>query len=243
MRAPDAHNGTSELLVDAVMTSIARSESTWFTLGLAPLAGDVGRALVFARRAFAALYDFGGLYRYKAKFRPGAFWPIFLAYPSSQGAIVSIVDALGAFAVGGFVRFAVATFLRGPTALLRWLTILLVPWIALLAVAPAERWFGAPAAKWSWIVFDIAVFLALRHLLRRPSVLVATILALAVTSDFGLTVLSVVRNPAITNQVTTLGIATLACLAPAIAATLLWGTRTRLARQRELELLRGVQRS
>lgn len=237
VRAPDAPNGTGELLVDAAMRSVART-STWFTLGLAPLAGNVGRALVFARQAFASLYDFGGLYRYKAKFRPDSFWPIFLAYPSTQGPVRSVVDALRAFAPGGFLRFGLATFLRGPKALLRWLTMLLIPWIILLAFAPAEPWFGAPAAKWAWIVFDVVVFVALRRLLRQPTVIVATLLALAVTSDCGLTLVSVLRNPALTAHLASLGIAAVACLAPAVAATLLWGTRTRLARQRDLEAMR-----
>ena len=41
LRAPEAPNGTSELLVDAAMREAASDGVRYVTLGLAPLAGEV----------------------------------------------------------------------------------------------------------------------------------------------------------------------------------------------------------
>jgi phosphatidylglycerol lysyltransferase len=118
LRAREAPNGTNELLIDAVMRWAASSGCTWLTLGLAPLAGDVPAALRVMRRATAALYDFDGLYRFKAKFRPASWAPIYLAYPEAQGAIVSVVDALSAFAGGDLFGFGVRSLQHRTRAVL-----------------------------------------------------------------------------------------------------------------------------
>ena len=51
IRAPDAPNGTAELLVDEAMRAAAAVEDQEVTLGLAPLAGPLAWPLRFARRA------------------------------------------------------------------------------------------------------------------------------------------------------------------------------------------------
>jgi phosphatidylglycerol lysyltransferase len=130
LRDPMAPNGTAELLVDAVMRWAAASGSAWVTLGLAPLAGEVSGLLRLARKSSTALYDFHGLRAYKAKLRPSWWMPVYLSFPTTQGAIVSLVDALAAFTSGGFVRFGLRSLSRAPrtTLILRTLTTLLMPW-------------------------------------------------------------------------------------------------------------------
>ncbi|HEX7477184.1 MAG TPA: DUF2156 domain-containing protein [Polyangiales bacterium] len=119
VRDPDAPNGTSELLVDAVMRWLATTTSTWLTLGLTPLAGDVAGILRLARDQSAWLYDFKGLHAYKAKLRPNAWSPIYLSYPATQSEFLSIVDVLAAFARGGFLLFGIRSLLRAPSVILR----------------------------------------------------------------------------------------------------------------------------
>jgi phosphatidylglycerol lysyltransferase len=226
VRDPEAPNGTAELLVDAVMRWAADQGSDWLTLGLAPLAGDVSRPLRLARRSTALLYDFEGLRAYKAKLRPHAWTPIWLAFPQGQGVAASIIDALAAFTKGGLVRFGVRTLLRGPTAALRVLAALLVPWTILLALAPSVRWFGSPWVKWAWVAFDVLVAGGLFRLLRRPSTGLATSLAVAVTTDAVLTfVQALVWNFPRAKGAGELAMISLACAAPLLAAIVLWGAR------------------
>jgi phosphatidylglycerol lysyltransferase len=101
MRDPHAPNGTIELLVDAVMRWASNQGSSWLTLGAAPLSGDVPLLLRVARKQMAFLYDFEGLRSFKAKLRPKQWHPIYVSYPTAQGAFPSIVDVLAAFARKG----------------------------------------------------------------------------------------------------------------------------------------------
>jgi phosphatidylglycerol lysyltransferase len=98
VRLPAAPSGTVELLVDAVMRWASEQGSTWLTLGLAPLSGDVPLLLRLARKRMAFLYNFDGLRRFKAKLRPVEWHPIYVSYPPAQGAFLSMVDVLTAFA-------------------------------------------------------------------------------------------------------------------------------------------------
>ena len=101
VRAPWAPNGTVELLVDAAMHWAAEQGCPWFTLGLAPLSGEVPRLLRIARKRLAFLYNFDGLRYFKAKLRPTKWQPIFLSYPAGQGALATLLDVLAAFARNG----------------------------------------------------------------------------------------------------------------------------------------------
>ncbi|HKU42336.1 MAG TPA: DUF2156 domain-containing protein, partial [Polyangiales bacterium] len=147
VRDPTAPNGTSELLVDAVMGWAAAHGCSWLTLGLAPLAGEVGAGLRWARRLSSPLYDFDGLRVYKDKLRPHSWTDIYLSYPESQHALTSLWDALRAFAPEGLLRFGVQSLLRGPAVVVAVLAALLVPWTLLLAAAPARHWFGSAYLK------------------------------------------------------------------------------------------------
>jgi phosphatidylglycerol lysyltransferase len=229
IRDPDAPNGTSELLVDAVMSLAHASGVSWLTLGLAPLAGDVGGPLRAARRGTTWFYDFQGLRRYREKLRPQSWIPIYLAFPRTQGALRSLADALSAFTNGGFLRFGLRTLVRGPLSLLRLLALLLPAWMLLLALAPTAHWFGSAWIKWGWIAFDGVLVLGLVRLLRKPSDRLFTVLAVAVSLD---TVVTWVEAFDVARRVEGAmehSLLFLACAAPAVAAFLLWGARrTRL---------------
>ena len=112
VRAPDAPNGTVELLVDTVMRAVASFGLSEVTLGLAPLAGDVARWLRFARWAGSGFYDFEGLRRFKAKLRPHEWEPIYLCAGPGGSKMIALRDSLRAFAAGSLVGFAMRTLFR-----------------------------------------------------------------------------------------------------------------------------------
>ncbi len=114
IRAPDAPNGTVELLVDAAMRNAAEQGSNHLTLGLSPLAGDVGFLLSSARKCGRAFYNFSGLRAFKAKFRPHEWAPVYVAHPPGGNSPLAIIDSLGAFARGDFFHFGIEALMRGP---------------------------------------------------------------------------------------------------------------------------------
>ncbi|KYF82203.1 hypothetical protein BE11_13835 [Sorangium cellulosum] len=226
LRDPAAPNGTAELLVDQAMRTAAAEGCLYVTLGLAPLAGPVGGGLRAARRLGARLYDFRGLYAFKAKLRPDRWEPIHLAYPPGGHGAVAIHDVLAAFARGGLLRFGVATLLRGPAVVFELLGYLLIPWTALLALSPAARWFPSPAVKWAWVAFDVCLSLAMLRLSRRlrPSLLL--LMAALVTCDAALTLIeALLFNLPRMRGALDLAIVGVAIAAPTVAAILLWSAR------------------
>jgi len=98
VRSPDAPNGTMELVVDKVLRWAAAQGSPWLSLGLAPLSGDVPLPLRIARKRLAFLYNFAGLHHFKAKLCPSEWIPLHVAYPHSQGPVMTVIDVLAAFA-------------------------------------------------------------------------------------------------------------------------------------------------
>jgi phosphatidylglycerol lysyltransferase len=238
LRDPAAPNGTAELLVDAAMTALAREGSRYVTLGLAPLAGPVAGLLGAARHLLVGLYDFRGVYAFRAKLRPQSWDPIHLLYPTGRApaalaATAALLDALAAFARGNLAGFGVETLLRGPALVVRALALLLVPWIALLAAVPA-RHFPASAVRHAWVVFDLLLVAALLALASRWRRWLGLLLAVAVTADALVTWTEVLlfNAPRTRGVVEWLGLA-VAALAPTCAAVILWkagGHRRRIAR-------------
>jgi len=227
VRDPAAPNGTAELLIDGVMRWAGQQGSHWLTLGLAPLAGDVSPLLRAARSSGRLLYDFKGLRSYKAKLEPEQWVRIFLAYPPTQGAFRSVLDALWAFTRTGFWSFGWRTLTRGPIVVVRALAVLLLPWTLLLSVAPAEPWFGSPWLKWSWVVFDLVVAAGLFRFLYKRHTSSLTPLAIAVTADALLTpVQAVLWNLKHARELLDYVVIALACLAPLLASIVLWGARS-----------------
>jgi phosphatidylglycerol lysyltransferase len=186
IRAPTAPNGTTELLVDAVMVAAARLGSAYLTLGLSPLAGSVAPALGFARRYATPLYDFAGLRGFKAKFRPLCWAPIYLSFPEQFSALGAVIESLRAFSRRGLLRYGVEAVLRGPTIVVSALAWLLVPWTLLLASLD-ERWFPAVWVHAAWVGFDLALFAALLSLARRFRAWLSAAIVGAVSLDAVLT--------------------------------------------------------
>ena len=227
LRSPDAPNGTPELLVDAAMRTAAADGSTYVTLGLAPLAGEIGPWLRLARRTGYPLYDFRGIQAFKAKLRPQSWSPVHVSYPRAQSAIATVVDVLAAFARGGLLRFGARTLLRRPAVLIQALALVLVPWTILIALADTQRWFPSPAVKWAWVAFDAALAPALSSLARRWRRGLDTLLATLVTADAVLTAVQLVtwnlrREP---RSALTWIVGAISVIAPALAAALLWAGR------------------
>jgi phosphatidylglycerol lysyltransferase len=227
IRAPEAPNGTAELLIDAAMRAAAAEGSRYLTLGLAPLAGPIGPWLRVARRTGLPLYDFHGVHAFKAKLRPQLWSPVFLSYPRGQLGIATVYDALAAFARGGLLRFGLQTLLRRPAVLVRALALILIPWTILMACAPSARWFPSPAVKWSWVAFDAVLALALTSLARRWRRGLDTLLAALVTADAAVTLVqadawNLRHGPR--NALTWI-VAAISVIAPSLAAALLWFAR------------------
>jgi phosphatidylglycerol lysyltransferase len=227
VRDPGAPNGTGELLIDGVMRWAQARGSSWLTLGLAPLAGDVSPLLRAARSSGGVLYDFEGLRSYKAKLSPELWLPIFLSYPPEQSAWRSLLDALVAFTKTGLWHFGWRTLTRGPIVVLRVLAVLLVPWTLLLALAPARHFFAHAWIKWSWVAFDVLVACGLFRFLSKRNTSLLTLLAVAVTADAVLTpVQAALWNLPRAAGLLDVALISLGCAAPILAAIVLWGARS-----------------
>lgn len=110
VRSPQAPNGTTELLLDGAMRSMAARDARCVTLGLSPLSvrADVSQpdqplwlqATLAATRSFGQrFYNFEGLDAFKAKFRPDHWEPL---YALSSGRAFSPTDLYAiAAAFGG----------------------------------------------------------------------------------------------------------------------------------------------
>jgi phosphatidylglycerol lysyltransferase len=226
LRDPAAPNGTVELLVDAGMRAAAAANVQLVTLGLSPLAGEVGPALRSARQLGRALYAFEGLRSFTAKLAPRQWDPIFLAHPPRTSSVVAIADTLTAFARGGLLRFGVQTLLRGPAIVFRLLAALLVVWTIALALPMTGRWFPSPVLQYGWVAFDVGLFVALFALARRWRQPLADAVAIAVTADAVLTLAeAVLWNVPNSRGVVDDLVLLAAVLAPTIAAVLLWNAR------------------
>ncbi|MCO4769097.1 MAG: DUF2156 domain-containing protein, partial [Deltaproteobacteria bacterium] len=150
IRAPEAPNGTAELLIHTAFESAAIHGDHYATLGMAPLAGVPGGAgphrmirgvlrLCYAR--LTPLYAFAGLRRFKARFHPDGWVPQYLVTCEGKVGVSAFQAVLRAFAGGGLLSFGWDTGRRllGRITDRRWrqglvgLATLLVPWTLLLA--------------------------------------------------------------------------------------------------------------
>jgi hypothetical protein len=183
LRDPSAPNGTAELLVDAAMRGAAELGSCYATLGLAPLAGQVSGWLRAAARLGAPWYNFDGVRAFKARLRPLAWEPIYVARPPGQSELATVRDILSAFAHGQLLRFGLRSLFRMPEIGIRALTLLLIPWTLLLGLAAPARWFPSRAVQLAWTGFDLALLALLAALWQRPRAWLATLLATLVSAD------------------------------------------------------------
>jgi hypothetical protein len=232
LRVDGAPNGTTELLVDAAMRAVSLEGSRYVTLGLAPLSGPVHGPLRLFRACGAALYDFDGVRRFKAKLRPQAWAAIHLAWPHEGSSNAAVVDSLAAFTMrprdghdrASFVRFGLETLVHAPSLGVRVLAVLLVPWTLGLALQRTAHLFPSRTVQLAWVAWDVALVIAMISLGARWRRDLARALALATLLDAVLTVIEVLvdgvhraRGPV---DMAVMGIA---CVGPLLATSLLWG--------------------
>lgn len=203
-RAPDAPNGTSELLIDAFMRLASRADpapadlvpAVDVTLGLAPLTGELPFWLRLARFAARPLYDFDGLAAYKRRLHASRWAPVWLLHKGP--APLALVPVLRAFAACGLLRFGARSLLSHPSGPPFAMALPLALWAALLAVLAATGGaphLGIPTPRlWAWVAFDIAlmVVLYLAALRPRPARLLAALGLAAI--DAGLSVAQVAQT-------------------------------------------------
>jgi phosphatidylglycerol lysyltransferase len=108
-RSPAAPNGTSELLIDAVMERLAREDRGYVTLGLVALA-DAARAEIrgnplwlrflmeFARLHANRFYNFRGLEHFRVKMLPGHWEPIYAISNERRFSVRTLYGIGAAFA-------------------------------------------------------------------------------------------------------------------------------------------------
>jgi hypothetical protein len=214
------------------MRTVAAEGSRYVTLGLAPLAGDVAPWLRVVRAGVAALYDFDGVRRFKAKFRPDTWSPIHLAWPHDGSGNVALLDALSAFTVrardgherASFVRFGLETLAHAPALGVRVLAALLVPWTLALALAPTARFFPSRAVQLAWVAWDVALAVFMVTLAVRWRFGLARVLAIATSVDAAITFAEVLLDAAPRARTPLdAAILVIACAGPVLATSQLWG--------------------
>ena len=124
-RRHDAPNGTVELLVHRAVLAVAADGAEMFTLGLSPLStpllSGVPENPAWVRSAFQTArhcraYSFGGLERFKQKFRPEVWEPVYCIGKEQRFSVRTLSAAASAFLdeehTAAFVRTAVTCRLR-----------------------------------------------------------------------------------------------------------------------------------
>lgn len=132
IRGHAAPNGTGELLLDAAMRDLAVEGADYVTLGLSPLSqrsGIVLRgqpwwirfALGWLRAHGRRFYDFEGLDRYKAKFLPTSWEPIYAITSARRVGVRTLWAITGAFGRTSPVVLGVRAVGRAVRQEARWL--------------------------------------------------------------------------------------------------------------------------
>jgi hypothetical protein len=182
-RTPQAPNGVSELLVDAAMRQFAAEGSHYATLGAAPLTDRVNGWLKLGRWLGSPLYNFWGLYTFKAKLRPQHWEPIHIAFEHGHSPLLAFWDVAMAFAPDDKGRLLLSLMRTYRRPVLALLTVLLIPWTILLASVRTRTWFPSTTVQWAWVGFDLVLILLLVQLLQRWRTELATSLAIMTAAD------------------------------------------------------------
>lgn len=132
VRGRGAPNGTMELLVDAAMRRFAALRGTYVALGAAPLSdrADDGsrsppliRGLLAWQRAHARrFYNFEGLERFKAKFRPDTWEPVLAISGEREFSLRTLYAIAGAYSGGSPVAMLIPALGRALLQEFRWIT-------------------------------------------------------------------------------------------------------------------------
>jgi phosphatidylglycerol lysyltransferase len=121
IRRPDAPYGVTELLIVSALAALREEGATMATLGIAPLFEPAPDRCPAARRVASQLfrlaarpfYNVRGLARFKAKFAPSWWEPVYVASLPPHLTPLIALDILGAFTNGGLAVLAGAQVLRG----------------------------------------------------------------------------------------------------------------------------------
>lgn len=186
LRGRDAPNGTTELLIAALMQR-AGGDPAWITPGLTPLTGAMPPWLRLTRRATVALYDFSGLFRFRSRLHPPSWTTVWLVWDRGWAPLV-LLDVLRAFARGRMLRFAWRSLTWHPNGPPWAVAVPLVVWTAFLAILAATGTtsvLGYPRANLAgWVGFDVALAWALFTVARRPRPLALAAVATVALLDF-----------------------------------------------------------
>ena len=225
-RAPGkTPNGVSELLVDAAMRSFAESGATYATLGAAPLTDRVNVWLRIGRFLGSRLYNFKGLYTFKAKLKPERWEPIHIAYAHGGSSILAFWDVAMAFSPADKPALALSVLRRYRQPIIRVMLILLIPWTLLLAGIDTTRWFPSETVQWGWVAFDVLLIVLFARLFQRHGPVLATCLAVLTSIDSLLTAwqAALYNIPRARTAIDAIGIAT-AVIGPILVTAFLWLT-------------------
>jgi phosphatidylglycerol lysyltransferase len=132
VRGHDAPNGTVELLLDSAMRALAADGFRYVTLGLSPLSKHAGidsregplwlRALLRWVRAHGTrFYNFEGLDRFKAKFQPERWEPVYAIANEPRFSARTLYAIAAAFSDGSPIWTFVRALWRAVVTELRWL--------------------------------------------------------------------------------------------------------------------------
>ena len=130
IRGHGAPNGTAESLIDAAARAVAAEGDRFITLGLAPLALQEMRVqnpwwlrvlFGWARAHGRRFYNFDGLQRFKAKFRPHRWEPVYMISCEPHFSMRSLLAVSGAFTGGRLCASFFGTLKRAVRQEFRWL--------------------------------------------------------------------------------------------------------------------------
>jgi phosphatidylglycerol lysyltransferase len=130
VRGHGAPNGTTELLLDAAVRTLAAEGAEYLTLGLAPLSDKAGapakqnpfwlRTLLGWVRAHGRrFYNFGGLEEFKTKFQPERWEPVYAIANERTFSPVTLYAVAAAFSDGSPVMLLLRALVRAAGAELK----------------------------------------------------------------------------------------------------------------------------
>lgn len=131
IRGSGAPNGTAELMLDAAMRALAAEGAEYITLGLSPLSRaaqlfqpgqslPVLLALALIRAHGRRFYNFEGLDRFKAKFQPQRWEPIYAVTNERRTSLRTLYAIAGAFGGTSPVLFVSRAVIRAGWQELLW---------------------------------------------------------------------------------------------------------------------------